>query len=173
MTRINTFKGVTKGNFPTLTEEQERAFGVINKPIVDTVKILQGNVGEDNLNQETRDIELLNDTYVKVKLAKLKGKCKAVKLVWNKSKYYASEPVWEVISDAEVKVKVQFKQQADVIDPSKVSLTTIQYLDHAAAPQIAIVLTSTSTSMSTITKAAFVPTTDTGKITVRLEFRAE
>lgn len=122
MTRIQSFKGVSRGDFPHLTPEDTRVFEAVSKPLQESIELLQGRLGIDNENREIRDISLFHNTETTIEIQKVKGGCIGVVPLWNEIFDYV-QVVPRFDSEREVTVKVWFSTA-----PSEKVLTRLWFL---------------------------------------------
>lgn len=104
--RPDGFNGISRENFPGLSEELESAFKVLNPVIIRLIQILQGKVSTDNLNDEKRIVEVLHNTPVKIRLQKCQN-CQGALHLWN-SIYDFCNVTCTILAQNEVEIKCFF-----------------------------------------------------------------
>lgn len=123
MTRVNSFKGLSKGDLPGIDDKMAEILDALNSPLEEVVGALQGGINDDNLNCETRTIEVFHNTETKVTLQKIKGKCVGVQPLWN-SAYKPCSIAMNYVSDKQVAIKVFFLDTPPT-DKTKVTMKFI------------------------------------------------
>lgn len=107
MSKIPDLRPPTKTDIPELTDTEVKFL----KPIIDQLQILtkamQRKLGEENLNQELRDLKLTNGKQVSITPQSITGKPRACDVLFTDPPYFTQELV-EIISEKEIRLTVFF-----------------------------------------------------------------
>jgi len=124
MTRVSGFKGLSKGDLPGIDDKMEAILDALNKPIEECVGALQGGINDDNLNCETRTVEVFHSTETKVTLQKIKGSCIGAQPLWN-SVFEPCSIAMDNIGENQVRIKCFFHVVPAPTDKVKVTIKFI------------------------------------------------
>lgn len=107
--KIPNFRRFNRGDYPTLnTDDGERFLEQLNEVLETLISALQGQLSySDNFNSEQKTLSLSEDTSMVIRLSKLHGDVKDVR-VMNPDLYDYVHVAWEPIMRNEVRVKISF-----------------------------------------------------------------
>jgi hypothetical protein len=104
--KVGNFRRLNPGDYPTFNDDGKTLMDQLNDIIEDLVTCLQGNVSaDDNMNSETKTLEMVHATVREIQLKKVKGRVKEVQLIWSELFDFA-QVAWEYVTESVVNVKI-------------------------------------------------------------------